>query len=94
MPKKRDSCYSERDSPFFRLRSKSKLASLLFISLEKLKALASADDLYFEFKKPKSSGGIREISARGIRPALPLPGPSRSGILHSCRTIEAPAACS
>lgn len=63
MPKKRDSCHDERDSPFFRLRSKSKLASLLFTSLEKLKALASADDLYFEFKKPKSSGGIREISA-------------------------------
>ena len=63
MPKKRDSYHGERDSPFFRLRSKAKLASLLFISLEKLKALASADDLYFEFEKSKSSGGIRKISA-------------------------------
>ncbi|MCH9012951.1 MAG: RNA-directed DNA polymerase [Proteobacteria bacterium] len=63
MPKKRHSYHGEKDSPFFRLRSKAKLASLLFISLEKLKALASADDLYFDFKKPKASGGFREISA-------------------------------
>ncbi len=63
MSKKRYSYYGERDSPFFRLQSKAKLASLLFISLEKLKVLASADCLYFDFKKPKASGGIREISA-------------------------------
>jgi len=63
MPKKPVSYHGERDSQFFGLRSKAKLASLLFISLEKLKALASADDLYFEFNKPKASGGFREISA-------------------------------
>lgn len=63
MPKRRGRYHGERDSQFFRLQSKAKLASLLFISLEKLKALASADDLYFDFEKPKASGGVREISA-------------------------------
>ena len=63
MPKKRDSYHRERESPFFRLPSKAKLASLLFVSLEKLKALAAADDLYYDFQKPKASGGVRRISA-------------------------------
>lgn len=63
MPKKPDRHHGARDSRFFRLRSKSKLASLLYIGVDKLTALASAEDLYFDFQKPKASGGIREISA-------------------------------
>lgn len=63
MPKKREKYHGARDSPFFRLKTKSKLASLLFSSPSKLKALASAEDLYFDFKKPKKSGGFRDISA-------------------------------
>ena len=63
MPKKRKKYHNEHDSPFFRLRSRAKLASLLFISQTKLQTLAREQNLYFQFKKLKSSGGIREISA-------------------------------
>ncbi|WP_414900213.1 reverse transcriptase family protein [Rhizobium cremeum] len=60
--------YSLRDSPFFRLRSKAKLASLLYVSLDKLRTLTDGDQRYFEFTKPKKSGGVRKISA----PIAPL----------------------
>ena len=63
MPNKVKKYYDERDSPFFRLRSRAKLASLLYISRDKLRDLAKSDNLYHQFKKPKSSGGYREISA-------------------------------
>lgn len=55
--------YALRDSPFFRLRSKAKLAKLLFVSEEKLERLANETDRYHKFKKPKKSGGEREICA-------------------------------
>ena len=55
--------YDERDSPFFRLRTQSGLSKLLFVSRAKLSSLARRDDLYFQFPKPKSSGGYRDISA-------------------------------
>lgn len=55
--------HSLRDSPFFRLRSKAKLASLLYVSREKLRTLSDGDQRYFEFTKPKKSGGVRKISA-------------------------------
>lgn len=55
--------YSLRDSPFFRLRSKAKLASLLYVSREKLETLSVGEHRYFEFTKPKKSGGVRKISA-------------------------------
>lgn len=55
--------YELRDSPFFRLRSKEKLASLLFVSLEKLEKLANIESGYYDFQKPKKSGGVRNISA-------------------------------
>jgi hypothetical protein len=60
--------YSLRDSPFFRLRSKAKLASLLYVSPGKLRTLADGDQRYYEFTKPKKSGGVRKISA----PTAPL----------------------
>ena len=63
MPKKPDKYHDERDSQFFRLRSRAKLASLLYIGQVKLTALAGEGDLYFQFEKPKSSGGFRVISA-------------------------------
>lgn len=55
--------YNLKDSPFYRLRSRSKLAEILFISPEKLEKLANDQDRYHDFKKPKKSGGVREISA-------------------------------
>ena len=64
MPKKPNKHHDERDSPFFRLRSRAKLASLLFINQAKLQTLArGAQDLYYQFQKPKSSGGFRDINA-------------------------------
>ena len=63
MPKKPDKYHNERDSRFFRLRSRARLASLLFVGPTKLQALARGQDLYFQFEKPKPSGGFREINA-------------------------------
>lgn len=55
--------HEERDSQFYRLRSRAKLASLLFIGMPKLRELTHGQDLYYEFRKPKASGGTRQISA-------------------------------
>jgi retron-type reverse transcriptase len=65
MGKKSKNFHGERDSAFFRLRSRNRLADLLFVDRAKLQALARADDddLYFDFLKPKSTGGNRIISA-------------------------------
>ena len=63
MPKKPNKHHDARDSQFFRLRSRAKLASLLFISQAKLQTLPREQNLYYQFQKPKSSGGFRYISA-------------------------------
>jgi len=55
--------YSERDSPFFRLRSKNKLASLLFSSPAKLRELSNGTDYYHEFQKEKKDGSLRDLAA-------------------------------
>ncbi|MCY4459341.1 MAG: reverse transcriptase family protein [Albidovulum sp.] len=55
--------YALRNSPFFRLRSKGKLARLLQVSPEKLKKLAQLECGYIQFQKPKKNGGSRDISA-------------------------------
>ena len=55
--------YSYKDSPFYKLRSRAKLAKLLFVSQRKVEYLANLDGGYFEFKKEKKSGGERKISA-------------------------------
>lgn len=57
--------YGFKDSPLFRLRTKARLASLLFISIDKLEKLANLDRKrgYYEFKKPKKNGGFRDILA-------------------------------
>ena len=60
---KQNKVYTEHDSPFFRLRSRKKLASLLFISRRKLERLAREKDLYYQFPKVKKNGGIRDIRA-------------------------------
>lgn len=52
--------YNLRDSPFFRLRSKSKLAQLLRVSKEKLKIISNLERGYIYFAKEKKSGGTRE----------------------------------
>ena len=63
MPRKGDKYHGEHDSPFFRLRSRAKLASLLFSSRPKLESLARERGLYHQFPMPKPSGGVRIISA-------------------------------
>ena len=55
--------YPLRDSPFFRLQSKGKLARILQISPAKLKRLAQLEGGYIQFQKPKKKGGSRDISA-------------------------------
>lgn len=57
--------YPERDSPFFRLRSKQKLAKILETSPRVLRSLSRSKDLYREFPKRKSNGKgeFRTISA-------------------------------
>ena len=60
MPKHK---YSLRDSPFFRLKSKAKLARVLQVSPSKLKRLCQLESGYIQFEKPKKKGGTRAISA-------------------------------
>ncbi len=55
--------YSLRDSPFFRMRTKAKLARLLRISPAKLKRLTEIDAGYVKFQKAKKNGEMRNISA-------------------------------
>ncbi|MAM40301.1 MAG: hypothetical protein CL949_17770 [Erythrobacter sp.] len=55
--------YALRDSPFFRLRSKAKLARLLQVSPAKLTKLSRLEGGYILFQKPKKKGGTRDISA-------------------------------
>jgi len=55
--------YNLRDSPFFRLRSKAKLAALLQVSLPALKRISELEKRYRDFQKPKKSGGYRDISS-------------------------------
>ncbi|WP_350334409.1 reverse transcriptase family protein [Coralliovum pocilloporae] len=55
--------YQLRDSPFFRLKSKGKLARILQISPAKLKKLSKLEGGYIQFQKPKKNGGNRDISA-------------------------------
>lgn len=59
--------YDLRDSPFFRLRSKEKLANLLYVTPSKLKKLAELENGYVHFPKEKKKGGTRMISAP-VRP--------------------------
>lgn len=63
MPRKQVKYHGKQDSPFYKLKTKKKLAKLLRIGVEKLKRLASSEDLYFEFEKKKGGGGVRLISA-------------------------------
>ena len=63
MPRRADKHYGEHDSPFFRLRSRAKLAKLLYVGRPKLESLARAERLYYRFEKPKASGGVRVINA-------------------------------
>ena len=63
MPKKPDRYYDEASSPFFRLRSRARLAKLLHKGRPALEALAREQDPYTHFSKKKSSGSMRLISA-------------------------------
>lgn len=60
MPKPK---YALRDSAFFRLRTKAKLADVLQISQSKMKRLTKLENGYFAFQKPKKDGTMRDISA-------------------------------
>ena len=63
MARKSAKYHGEQDSPFYKLRSKAKLASLLFLDVKKLRYLAESEDLYVDFRKEKRRGGFRPISA-------------------------------
>jgi len=63
MTRKKRSYHAERDSQFFRLRSRAKLAKLLFCSPQKLKNLTDGTDYYQTFRKAKKGGGFRMIAA-------------------------------
>ena len=52
-----------RDSGFFRLQTKSRLARLLQVSPSKLRNLSRREDIYVHFTRPKKSGALREICA-------------------------------
>lgn len=60
MPKSK---YVLRDSAFFRLRTKAKLADVLQISKSKMRRLTKLENGYFSFQKPKKDGKMRNISA-------------------------------
>lgn len=60
MPKSK---YALRDSAFFRVRTKAKLADVLQISQSKMKRLTKLENGYFAFQKPKKDGTMRDISA-------------------------------
>lgn len=58
--------YTLRDSPFFRLRTRKKLAELLYVSEAALSAISSRDDLYvrcWKHKKDKDRWQDKEPSA-------------------------------
>lgn len=63
MPRKQVKFHARQDSPFYKLKTKKKLANLLHISVKELKYLADSKDLYFDFLKKKNSGDFRVISA-------------------------------
>lgn len=80
-PQIRSSAYTLRDSPFFRLRSRKKLADLLHVSVEALQRVATADDLYvrrWKHKTKKNEWLVEEPSvevAHFYRPIdIPDPG--------------------
>lgn len=59
-----ESRYPLHQSPFYKLKTRKKLASLLGIDTEMLKRMAnSADDLYKEFDIAKKSGGKRGVES-------------------------------
>lgn len=55
--------YEYRQSPFYCLSSRKKLAKLLFTSEAKLLSLLEEASLYDSFEQPKSKGGFRKIDA-------------------------------
>ncbi len=64
MKSKSKKYHGERDSAFFRLRSKARLAQLLFSSEEKLSKIAREGGLYKDFQKFKKNGReTRTVSA-------------------------------
>jgi retron-type reverse transcriptase len=56
--------HAERDSCFFRLKSRAKLARILFSSSAKLERISlNSRGLYYTFPQPKKNGGVRLINA-------------------------------
>ena len=54
--------YAHNQSPFYKLKSRAKLAAILIISPAELRALSrGANELYREFDAPKKSGGTRRV---------------------------------
>ena len=60
--------YALDQSVFYRLKTRKKLAKILKISTEELRALAKGHSLYREFDIPKKNGGSRHVE----NPCRPL----------------------
>lgn len=60
--------YKLTESPFYRMRSKQKLADILGISVKEIHSLTEGEKRYTEFQKPKNNGKWRDIS----NPIAPL----------------------
>jgi len=55
--------YDFRASPFYKLKSKERLANLLHSTVPALQAVCVSDSNYRTFSKPKRDGTLREISS-------------------------------
>ena len=63
MRRSKHKAYEYRQSPFYCLPSRKKLAKLLFTSEAKLLSLSKDENLYYSFEQPKPKGGLRKIDA-------------------------------
>ena len=63
MVKKIQKYHKESESPFYKLRTKARLAKILFIGKSKLKSLCGPQKKYHSFTKTKKDGGKRLIDA-------------------------------
>jgi Reverse transcriptase (RNA-dependent DNA polymerase) len=61
--KKQKKFHSLKDSVFYKLSTRTKLAEYLYCSSERFRGLTTCDDLYQSWQTPKKNGGFRLIEA-------------------------------
>lgn len=77
--------YKLRDSAFFRVKTKKRLARILQISESRLKQLIKLEEGYHTFQKPKKDGTMRNISA-----PIPILKAVQSRIANLLRRVASP----